>query len=544
MITEDQSEVVRFLESPSTHGGARVERVDTHASIVFLAGDRAWKLKRAVRYDYLDFSTADRRRQMADAEVRVNRRTAPDLYLGVVPVTRDQTGALALGGDGAPVDWLVEMRRFDQQWLFDRLAARGALDLTLMRPLASAVASLHRVAEPRRDHGGRTGMAWVVDGNDAGFAREGAAVLDAGACRRVTDAARRELDRHGQLLDARRDTGRVRQCHGDLHLRNIVLLDGRPTLFDAIEFNDEIACTDVLYDLAFLLMDLWHRGLRDHANMLWNAYLSETAPHEGAPYERDECSAGLYGPPDDGLPLMPLFLSCRAAVRAKTGATAASMQADPAARRALEDEARAYLDMADQLLRPPPAYVLAVGGFSGSGKTTLARALAPALGAAPGAVVVRSDEVRKRLCGVEPLVRLGADGYTTAVSRRVYRAVVAQAAGIAREGIVAIADAVFAREADRVALESAAAAAGVPFVGLWLDAPESVLLARTADRRMDASDADAAVVKSQLAQETGVIRWVRIDAAGDVEDVLTRARAGLERALKATDPQGRARIAS
>src|SRR5688500_4072845 len=154
MITEDQTATIAWLAAPASHGGASVERIDTHASIVFVAGTRAWKLKRAVRYDYLDFSTAERRKAMCEAEVRVNRRTAPAIYRGVTPVTRARDGGLALGGSGTPVDWVVEMTRFDQAGLFDRLAANGALDLELMPAVALAVAELHRTAKPRFDRGG------------------------------------------------------------------------------------------------------------------------------------------------------------------------------------------------------------------------------------------------------------------------------------------------------------------------------------------------------------------------------------------------------
>src|SRR5262245_15117252 len=158
MISDDQAIVLEFLASPATHGHSAVERIDTHASVVFLAGTRAYKVKRAVAFDYLDFSTLDRRKRFCEAEVRLNRRTAPTLYRRVVPITRTSNGALALDGSGAVVEWLVEMNRFDQEQLFDRLAARGRLDLALMAPLASAVAAFHRDAERRRDHGGSAGM--------------------------------------------------------------------------------------------------------------------------------------------------------------------------------------------------------------------------------------------------------------------------------------------------------------------------------------------------------------------------------------------------
>ncbi len=513
MITEDQSEVVTFLASPSTHGGSAVERIETHASIVFLAGRGAWKLKRAVRYDYLDFSTIDRRRAMCEAEVRINRRAAPTLYRGAVAVTRQPDGSLRLGGSGTPVDWLVEMVRFDQDGLFDRLAAREALDLALMRPLATAIAELHERAEHRSDHGGAAGMAWVVDGNAAGFTEHGADILDPAVCTDLTSAAQEELERHRGLLDARREGGFVRQCHGDLHLRNIVLLDGRPTLFDAIEFNDEIACTDVLYDLAFLLMDLWRRQLPRHANVVWNGYLTETTDLEG-------------------VPLLALFLACRAAVRAKTSATAANLQADPQRRRELRSLARDYLAMAQRLLHPPPACLIAVGGFSGSGKSTVARALAPLVGAVPGAVFIRSDETRKQLCGVDPLQRLGAEGYTVDTTRRVYATMALRAAQVVSGGQAAIVDAVYAGAADREAIERVAAAAHVPFVGMWLEAPESALVARSEQRRLDASDADAAVIRGQLGRDTGPIIWHRIDASREPDEVLRAAGNVLRQRLK------------
>jgi aminoglycoside phosphotransferase family enzyme/predicted kinase len=504
MIVEDQAAIIEFLGSPRAHGGTVVERIETHASLVFLAGDRAWKLKRAVRYDYLDFSTVARRKAMCEAELRINRRTAPLLYLGVAAVTREADGSLALAGSGAPVDWVVEMARFDQEGLFDRLAARQALSIDLMRSLASEIARFHAASEPRRDHGGRSGLTWVIDGNAAGFIDQGSGILDPALGRQVTEAARAELDRHGMLLDARRDAGRVRQCHGDLHLRNIVLIDGRPTLFDAIEFNNEIACVDVMYDVAFLLMDLWRRDLPRHANALWNGYLTDSGDIEG-------------------VSLMPLFLSCRAAVRAKTSATAAGLQADPSRRRALEELARRYLEMAAQLLRPPAPALVAVAGLSGSGKSSLARALAPTVGAVPGAVIVRSDEIRKQLSGVDPLYRLGAEGYTSEMSRRVYAALGDRADRVLRRGHSAIVDAVFARPSDRARVEQLAVAAGVPFIGIWLDAPEHVLVDRVAHRKRDPSDADAAVVGAQLRQDTGPISWSRLDASPGLEVVLERA---------------------
>ena len=499
MVVEDQRAVIDYLASRAD------DRIETHSAIVFLAGTHAWKLKRAVLFDYLDFSTVDRRRQMCEAEVRLNRRTAPSIYRGVLPVTRETNGALMLDGRGAVLDWVVDMNRFEQDDLCDRRAADGSLDVPTMERLATAIATFHAEAEVRADHGGRDAMAWVVDGNAAGLVEFGSAFLDMPASERLTSDMREAVYAQGLLLDTRRYAGFVRQCHGDLHLRNIVLIDDTPTLFDCVEFNDELACIDVWYDLAFLLMDLLKRKLPHHASVVFNRYLADSGDV-------------------DAVPLLPLFLSCRAAIRAKTSATAASLQQDAARRGQLEELSREYLTMATRLLHPAPPMLVAVGGLSGSGKSTVASRVAPEVGAAPGAVVFRSDEIRKELCGVPRLTRLGPEGYTAEVSTRVYAKLAERALRVLRAGHGVVVDAVWGREADREAIERVAAAAGVPFVGLWLEAPEAVLIERIASRHEDPSDADAAVVRTQLGVSVGDVRWTHVNAGRPIDAVLSEVR--------------------
>ena len=511
MVIEDQRDVIDFLSTPSTFGVRpdELERIDTHSAVIILAGDRAYKLKRAVRYDYLDFSTPERRQASCEAEVALNRRTAPDLYLGVIPVTREP-GGLAIDGQGFPVDWLVQMVRFDQNVLLDRLAQRDALDLELMPALAHAIFHLHAAARPRDDRGGFDGMSWVIEGNAEAFAEFSRTVLDPEACVGVNDEARRQARCHGELLDQRRQQHFVRECHGDLHLRNIVLLDGHPTLFDAVEFNDRISCVDVLYDLAFLLMDLWRLRLHAHANQLFNAYLTKA----------DALSA---------LTLLPLFLSCRSAVRAKTSATAAALQSDPARRTGLEETAREYLASAAAFLHPPFPSLMAIGGLPGSGKSVLARRLSPHAGAAPGAVVLRSDVIRKSLFGVSEDTPLGAESYTRSVTDLVYRQIGERAATALRAGHAVILDAVFGEASQRVAAEEVARSARVPFSGLWLDAPLKVLMERVQIRahqaHADASDASVEVLQARSSGEVGPVSWARIDATGDPDLVQQRAEA-------------------
>jgi uncharacterized protein len=350
------------------------------------------------------------------------------------------------------------------------------------------------------------GMRWVVDGNAAGFSEFGAGFLDPATAERVIGETRTALVHSASLLELRRETGFVRHCHGDLHLRNIVLCDGSPTIFDGVEFNDEIACVDVLYDLAFLLMDLWRRGMPTHANTVWNGYLAKAG---------DLAGIGLMRP----------FLSCRAAIRAKTNVTALRVQAEPARAGELERAAREYLAMAERLLHPPPPCLVAIGGLSGSGKSTVARAIAPFLGAVPGAIVLRSDEIRKQMSGVPMPTRLDCAAYRSEVTSKVYEALMERAGLTLRGGFAAVVDATFLRANDREAIEAVARAAAVPFVGLWLTAPTQMMLERLQARESDASDADAEVLRSQRAQDIGAIAWRRLDNRASIVGVQEKALA-------------------
>lgn len=503
-----QAETLAFLGDPRTHGGAPVERIDTHAATVFLAGDRAFKLKRAVRYPYLDYSTVEKREAACRAELAINRRIAPALYLGVRTIRRGTDGGLVLDGEaagGEAVDWVVAMRRFPDDALFDRLADRGALTPAIMRSLAQRIAAFHAAAEIRRDGGGVAAMRVVVDGNLDEMAAS-PTLFPPDRLDRLATRSADALDRLTGVLEDRRRGGFVRHCHGDLHLRNIVLLDGVPTLFDAIEFDRSLAVTDLFYDLAFLLMDLEQRGLRPLGNVVLNRYLSET---------------GDFG----GLAALPLFLSARAAVRAKVTAASAALSPDRAG--ALEAEARRYLDHAVAALEPPPARLVAVGGLSGTGKSLLAQALAPELGAAPGAVVLRSDALRKALWGVAETERLPPDAYEPAVTARVYDTLRNQARTALQAGHAVVVDAVNARAEERDALESLAVAESVRFDGLWLDAALALRTARVTDRRNDASDATAELAKRQETYDLGPVRWARLDSGRVAADVLAQARATL-----------------
>lgn len=509
---DDQRAAVAFLEKRESYGDdvSAVERIDTHVSTVFLAGKYAYKLKRSVRFSYLDFSTVARREATCRAELALNKRTAPELYLAVRSITRAPDGSLAFEGAGEVIDWVVVMLRFDQSLLFDRLAARGALDERLMERLSAEIARFHAAAEQTPYSGGRASIEAEISGNEQNLAIAPPDIFPRQFCTALVDRWRVELDRYGALLDRRDKGGKVRRCHGDLHLRNICLWHDRPTLFDCIEFNEHLACIDVLYDLAFLLMDLQHRGLGAFANLVFNTYL--------------DCNDE-----SDGIAALPLMMSLRAAIRAHTGLAAAHSQADPEHRQASTNEAREYLFLAERLLRDETPRLVAIGGLSGTGKSTLARAIGSDFGRVPGARLLHTDALRKRLFGVAKTKRLGGEAYEPAVSKRVYRLQREEAATHLCAGCSVIVDGVFAQAEERIAIAATARDFGVPFTGLWLTAADDLLRARVARRSNDMSDATCAVLETQLQGELGEIDWIEINAAGDAADSADLARAALTR---------------
>ncbi len=508
-VVADQSEVVAFLDNPATHGSTLpVTRVETHGGRVFLCGDSALKIKRAVRYPFMDFSTLDKRRRACEREIEINRPNAPDIYIDAVPVVRAPPG-LRLGGDGEIVEWVVRMRRFDENNTLDRVAARGGVDRRLAVELARVVARAHQRA-PRSDFDAAAALASNIDENAASFS-EFPSIFSPDDVRRMSDAARARLRDCRALLDERRRAGFVRRCHGDLHLGNIALRDGAPVLFDALEFDEALATCDVLYDLAFLAMDLWEKGVCGAANAVCNSYL-------------DRADSAQFV----GLAAFRLFLSARAAIRAKVVAARARGALDDVARDGMIRDAKRYFALAEEFLRPSSPALIAVGGLSGSGKSSVAAELAPLFGAAPGCVVARSDVERKRLFSVAPETRLEASAYGADTTMKVYAAARRHADLALAAGFSVIADAVHATRAEREAIEAIARGRGVPFFGLWLDAPTDQRARRVQSRVGDASDADAGIARLQADYDVSDIDWRRVDATGDVETVVARAIAALD----------------
>lgn len=501
MASDDQQPVFDFLTTRER--GAK--RIDTHAASVFLSGDRVLKVKRAVRFLFLDFSTLEKRKAACAAEIEVNKPYAPKVYRGVVAITREADGTLAIDGQGAPIEYAVDMARFDETQTLDHVADRGAIDDALADRLGIAVAKAHKMAPVRHEANFAATLGDIIAQNDDELGGS-AELFDAGAVKALTAASRAALARLRPLLEAREGAGCVRRCHGDLHLGNLVLIDNAPMLFDAIEFNEKLAVIDRFYDLAFLLMDLIERNLAPAAATVLNRYLAET-------YDDSDL---------DALALLPLLMSLRAAIRAKV--TAARPKRDAT----LDARARDYFALAQRLIAPPAPRLVAVGGLSGTGKSVLARALTAHVPPLPGAVWLRSDVIRKQLFGrigisgeTEPLP---GEAYTAEVTKKVYATLAARAARVIAAGHSVIADAVFARAGERADIERAAPQA---FHGLFLTAGLATRLARVGARRADASDADARVARAQEEYDLGDLTWAKVDASGTPAETLRNARKAL-----------------
>ena len=425
-----------------------------------------------MRLPFIDFTHLPTRAHAAQRELELNRAWAPTLYRDVIAVTEGTTGP-ELGGSGRVIDHVVRMARVAEGDFLDVRAKQGALSPELLDGLADMVAAMHNTLPPA-DNNDLEALLRVTRGN-LDTARVAGLPEDRVSAWEIAVEAR--LAAHAGDLAQRDAAGFVRRCHGDLHLGNLCLFDGKPTAFDALEFSEDMATIDTGYDLAFLLMDLDLRLGRPAANRVMNRYLARR--------------------PDFGmLALMPIFLSLRALIRAHVYGNSGR-------------DWRPYLDYAEAVLAPPPPVAIGIGGLPGSGKSTIARALAPHIGPAPGAVILRSDEIRKRLAGVPPEQRLPESAYTTASGRAVAETMLADFATALRAGHAAIADQTFIDPATRAA--ALRASGDVPFFGFWLSAPPDVLRARVAARHGDSSDATVAVLNLMLQSPPNAGNWREID---------------------------------
>jgi aminoglycoside phosphotransferase family enzyme/predicted kinase len=485
------------------HPADDVTLITTHISWVFLAGEYAYKVKRPVTLPFLDFRDIESRRRYCEEELRLNRRTAPELYLDVVPVT-STAGGLRIGGTGAPVDFAVQMRRFSQEDLAIQLARRGALGSSRVDALATMAADFHASLAPSE-----LDARWGSPALIAAAALENfdelaqlAAGPDRARLSRLRDWTERRSIALAPCFADRKRRGFVRECHGDLHLRNIVFVQDRPVAFDAIEFEPALRWIDVMNDAAFLAMDLRAAGLEREARRFVSGYLEHTGDYAGTRVLR-------------------FYLAYRALVRAKVSAI--QSREAPAARKVdLEAGSARYIRLSESFMRPGTARLFIMHGLSGSGKSTVAQWLVDNL----GAIRVRSDVERKRLHGLDAGARTqsspNAGIYTADSSKRTYERLLAIAREVLGSGYSVVVDAAFLSAGPRASFHALAAEMGVPFGIVSCHAPRGTLERRVLERQAageDASEAGMAILASQseafeqlLPEEARDITLVRTDA--------------------------------
>jgi hypothetical protein len=510
--------LVRGLNAPGAYPRpAEVTHLETHISHVFLVGEYAYKIKKPLALGFLDFSTLERRRRFCEEELRINRRLAPELYLAVVPIG-GSPDAPHVEGDGAPIEYAVKMRRFEQDGLLEHVLERGALTPELIDALADQVARFHAEVE-RAPAGGRFGAAASIVAPALQNFDQLAPLIDTAAELTTLEALRRwttaQHETLSALFDARQRAGFVRECHGDLHLGNIVLVDGKLRIFDAIEFNPELRWIDVVSEVAFLAMDLAARGREDFGWRFVNRYLEHTGDY-------------------DGVRLLRYYLVYRALVRAKVAAMRAA-QADTGERerRTLADKCRRHLEVAQRFALGAQPVLAIHHGLSGSGKTVCSQVILETL----GAIRIRSDVERKRQHGLESAQRAQA-----AVGEGIYQpqatlAVYARLAGLARAslagGFPTLIDATFLERGQREAFHALARELAVPFRIAWFRAPADMLRERVARRARqgdDASDAGLAVLDHQLRSvEPLTAEEQALSVCFDTQDLDGRTQSGIER---------------
>lgn len=467
------------------HPVTDIELIETHISWVLLTGEYAYKIKKPLNLGFLDFSTLALRQHCCDEELRLNRRFAPDIYLEVVRITGDANSP-HVSGDGAAIEYAVKMRQFPQEALASSLLAAGSLTPRHVEFFAAELATIHRAAAATNAVSTFGTPPSMLDAAIQNFDQLSPLLTgadDVAAMARLRAWTMREHDARKSLMDERRVKGAVREGHGDLHLGNIVLIEGRLVPFDCIEFNPSLRWNDVLSEAAFLVMDLHDRGSPRLAWLFLNAYLEH---------------AGDY----DGVGVLRFYLVYRALVRAKIHALRAAQPGlTTARRRSLQHAARNYLTLAETFTGRQPAALIITHGLSGSGKSRIAGELMQQ----PGAIRIRSDVERKRLHGLAPRDRetgaVGASIYGDDATQSLYQHLASCAQGIIAAGYTVIVDAAFLKRWQRELLARVAAEAGVPFLIMAVAAPEDVLRQRILQRQSaddDPSDAGIAVLEHQL----------------------------------------------
>ncbi|HHP7231760.1 MAG TPA: AAA family ATPase [Xenococcaceae cyanobacterium] len=457
----------------------KIELIQTHVSYVLLTGDYAYKLKKPVNFGFLDYGTLEKRKYFLEAEISLNNAIAPELYLAVLPITQEGE-KFVLNGSGEPVAYTLKMRQFPQENLLINLFEAGKLSIEQIEELGKIVAQFHAKAETSEYISSFGKVAQIRQAFDENYAQTQSYVGKVQTEKQLKETQAytdRFFAEREALFNRRISNNKIKQCHGDLHLKNICLWQGKIQLFDRIEFNEPFRFVDVMYDVAFVMMDLEARGKQDFANAFLNTYLEQTGDWEG-------------------LPLLPLYLSRQAYVRAKV---TSFLLDDPGVPEVVKQEASQtateYYQQAWEYTQLKSGKLILMSGLSGSGKTTVAKTIARNI----SAIHIRSDAVRKHLAGI-PLEATGSDGiYTPEMNQKTYDRLLELGIMLAEEGFPVILDAKYDRLTYRQQVIDPIKSQNIPLQIIHCTAPMAVLRDRLEQRSGDISDATADLLTTQQA---------------------------------------------
>lgn len=514
MLIDDQSAVIAALSKPEAYGFKASHNIfvkETNISDVFLTGEKAYKLKRGVKYPYVDYSTPEKRLIACRKELEICERFAPGLCFGVEDVVADRKGRIYLRSacpdpEAQTVDYVLVSHQFEENMLFDNMVERGDLDRFEMMDTAEKIYDLHRTAEVVTSRNAKEIIRGRISENNAMIRCFVPDVFDAEDVDDLETKQLEALEKHGDLLLKRQAEGKIRRCHGDLTLRNLAMWNGKVMPFNPIEFYDDLTQIDTMYDFAFLLVEMESKGQRRLASILFNHYMALSADW-------------------DGLPVLPLFLSCRAAVNAYVFAQRSAEIKEKHESALMANRAYEQLVIARRFLEYRKPVLVACGGLSGSGKSRIGRESAPFIGNPPGAVIVRDDVLRKNMLNENLEASLDTADYTRETEEKVFKDVCDKCRYVLEAGQSVIADALFHKPEQRRAIEALALEMKVEFKGLWVDAPLDVRIERVMKRKRNPSDVKTAEeLKKQLDMDVGKITWNKIDTSGDRMATLTQVR--------------------
>ncbi|MBE7638395.1 AAA family ATPase [Sneathiella sp. P13V-1] len=511
--------IIHALQATPTLWGetqnSSIRLIETHGATVLLGKQFAIKVKKPVHFDHMDYSTKEMRLEHSKAELSRNKRTAEDMYIGLYPVYLSKRGIINIDGDGEIQCHFIKMHRFPDGYQLDQISAKGKLDEEMCIQLADDLSHFHKSAEIISDLNAVPDFKTVINQNFLQFRNFCPDILDKEEVEAFLTDIHAINEQLRPLWEERVRNGFFRMGHGDLHLQNICVFNGKARIFDAIEYQDDFAISDILYDLSFLLMDLEDKKQSRAATTILNEYVAEMGwLEESQAFE--------------ALKLLPFFLSLRAGIRCHVAANRSLQCQDENETSKLAKKAQQLFQKANNYLRPRSPSLLALGAFSGSGKSTLAKAIASDLAPSPGAIILRTDVIRRKLMGCDKYSPMPQSAYTPEVSERVYSLMGQNARTILEAGHSVILDAVFDRITDQQKIEKLANEIGVPFQGVWLDVSPAVLQERLAARRNDASDATWEITQQQIQRASRFkTDWIRISADGTPDQNLTHLRSSI-----------------